>query len=506
MNRLPFKFPNLKIPGIIKFVLLFLVIAAAAATGWFFAMNPGRAVFEFLGYRMEVPFVIGIGLLIITTFLIFLLIWAGYLAVTSPEKFRAFLARRRTEQGYDALERALIASAAGDGETAVRQAARADALLERPALSGLLAARAAEAAGNLEGAEAHYEALLEDNRTRVVARRGLAQLAHSRGDHTATAEHAQDAFARAKGARWAFDALFDAQIAQFRWQDALSTLNEAERRRQAPIELLRRRRAVVMTAAAIDLEDSDASRARELAEAACKIAPEFAPAATLASRLLMQSKRYKRAADVLESSWQAAPHPVVARTVRDLRRSDNRAKRNARMRALAALQPDHRESQLILAEIALDEGESAVARRILEPYLDGDNPGARICSMAARLARLEDQDEQARRWMTRAARESAEADWTDMDTEGRPFPYTPEDWQRMVYVFGEGGRLIHPRYERFESAAGAVPETALLEAPRPKPSQGGVTPGTGTQYFEASRQPDDPGPARDGDKADGRGA
>ena len=63
----------------------------------------------------------------------------------------------------------------------------------------------------------------------------------------------------------------------------------------------------------------------------------------------------------------------------------------------------------------------------------------------------------------------------------------------MVYVFGDEARLIHPRHERYEIAAEAVPENALLEAPRAKPSSGGVTPGSGTQYFEAPRQPDDPG-------------
>ncbi|MBR9825158.1 MAG: heme biosynthesis protein HemY [Alphaproteobacteria bacterium] len=502
MIKLPFK-----IPAIVKFILLFLVIAVAAGAGWFFALNPGRAVFEFLGYRMEVPFVVGIGLLIVATFTLFLLIWAGYMAVTSPEKFRNFLARRRTEQGYDALERALIASAAGDGETAVRQAARADTLLERPALSRLLAARAAEAAGNLEGAETHYEALLEDNKTRVVARRGLAQLAHARGDHTATIEHAEDAFARAKGAKWAFEALFDAQIAQFKWEDALSTLNEAERRRQLPADLLRRRRTVVMTAAALACEDEDPARARDLAEAATRAEPGFAPAATLASRLLFAAKRYKRAADVLEAGWQAQPHPALARAYRDLRKSDNRAKRAERMRSLAAAHPDHRESQLILAEIALDDGDSAIARKHLEPHLEAETPSARVFAMAARLARLEDKDEQARRWMTRAAHASGEADWSDMDAEGRPFPYTPEDWQRMVYVFGDEGRLIHPRHERFEIAAGAVPETALLEAPRPRPATGGVTPGHGRSYFTAPRQPDDPGIDADSDDDDaGRAA
>lgn len=493
----------------IRLILAVVAAILAAAAGAFFALNPGTASFEFLGWRAELPFVLAAGGLILFAFLFLVLWWGIYLAWTSPDKMKAFLSRRRREQGYDALEKALIASAAGDGEAAVRQAARADALLERPALSRLLAARAAEAAGNLEGAEAHYEALLEDKRTQLVAHRGLAQLAHERGDQQTTEEHAKDAFAKAKGARWAFEALLDSQIAQGRWEAALDTLNEGERRKQLPLDQLQRRRAVIMTAAAMSLEEEQPDRARDLAEAATRAAPGFAPAATLASRLLAQSRRHKKASDVLETAWQAAPHPVLARSYKDLRKSDTPSKRLERLKALVELAPEHRESQLLKAQIALDEGESATAERILIPLLEETTPSARVCAMVARLYRLQDRDEDARRWMTRAANASVEADWTDMDEEGRPFPYTSDDWKRMVYVYGDEARLIHPRHERYEGAADAVPETALLEAPRPKPVTGGVTPGTGTAFYDAPRQPDDPGVGDEtpsGDDDEGRAA
>lgn len=494
MIKLPFK-----IPTMIKFIALFVVVALAAMAGWFFALNPGRAVFEFLGYRMEIPFIVGMGILFTATFAFFLVVWGIYVAFTSPGKIRAFLARRKREEGYDALERALIAAAAGDGEAAVRQAARVDTLLDRPALSQLLAARAAEAVGQLERAEAHYEALLEDRRTQVVARRGLAQLAQERGDVDATTEHAQKAFDKAKSVRWAFDALFDAQIASASWDAALETLSEGERRKHIDADSARRRRTVVLTAAALGHEDEDVERARDLAAAACRETPGFAPAATLASRLLSRTRRHKKASDVLEACWSEAPHPAVARAYRDLRKSDTKAKRLDRLRGLAALAPEHRESKLLLAEIALESGDSVIAARGLEPMLEETMPSARVCALGARLARLKGEDEQARRWMTRAAHAPAEADWSDMGPDGRAFPYTLDDWKRMVYVFGDEGRLIHPRYERYETAIEAVPETALIEAPKPVKAQGGVTPGTGTAYYEAPRMPDDPGVTGDDD-------
>lgn len=487
----------------IRLILAVIAAILAAALGAFFALNPGTANFQFLGWQWELPFVVAVAGIILFAFAMLVLWWGIYLLWTSPDKVRDFLTRRRREQGYDALERALIASAAGDGEAAVRQAARADALLDRPALSRLLAARAAEAAGNLEGAETHYEALLEDKRTQVVARRGLTQLARDRGDIEATTEHAQDAFEKAKGARWAFESLFDAQVAQGQWDDALESLAEGERRKHIAPDTARRRRAVLLTAAALACEEGDPDRARDLAEAACKAAPRFTPSATLAARLMTRSRRHKRAADLLEASWSAVPHPAIARAYQNLRKTDSKAKRMDRLKGLAALQPDHRESRLLLVQVALDEGDALVAKRLLTPLLEEETPSsARECALAARLARLEGEDEQARRWMTRAANASTEADWSDIDPEGRAFPFTEEDWKRMVYVFGDEGRLIHPRHERYENTAEAVPETALLEAPRPPRSTQNITPGTGTAFAETPRQPDDPGTPETEDDAD----
>ena len=106
----------------IRLILAVIAAILAAAAGAFFALNPGTATFQFLGWRAELPFVVAAGGLILFAFLFLVLWWGIYLAWTSPDKMKAFLSRRRREQGYDALEKALIASAAGDGEAAVRQA------------------------------------------------------------------------------------------------------------------------------------------------------------------------------------------------------------------------------------------------------------------------------------------------------------------------------------------------------------------------------------------------
>ncbi|WP_394693233.1 heme biosynthesis protein HemY [Hyphobacterium sp.] len=472
----------------IRLILVVIAIILASALSVFLTLNPGSVSFEFLGMEGQMPFALAMAILLVGTFLLFVAIWAIFILWTAPDKFRQFSRRRRKEKGFDALENALIAAAAGEGEVAVRQAARADALLDRPALSRLLAARAAEAAGNLPGAEAHYEAMLEDPKSKLVAQRGLAQIAQERGAHAEAASYAKAAFDQSRSANWTFDALFDAQVAQGDWSAALETLSEGEKRRRIPLDRARRRRAVLLTARALECETAEPETARPMAERAAASAPGFAPAVVLAARLLAAGRKHKRAEELIKTAWAAEPHPALARALGDLRKSDTKAKRAERLRMLAATRPEHRESKLLLVEAALDAAQADAARAVLDPLLNMGTPTARLCALAARLARQEDDDAAARRWMTRASHAPGEADWSDIDGEGRAFSYSPDDWKRMVYAYGDEGRMTHPRYERFEIAAGAVPENALLEAPKPVKKAGQAP-----EFYDAPRPPDDPG-------------
>lgn len=477
----------------IRLILTVILCVLTAALAVFLTLNPGLVTVRFLGVNAEAPFALAMGVLLIATFMLVVVWWAIAKAWGAPDAWRRFSLRRRRDQGFDALERALIASAAGQGALAVRQAARAEALLDRPALSRLLAARAAEAAGDLDSAQTHYEAMLQDAKTRLVAQRGLASIAETRGDCAGVLTHAGDAFDRAGQARWAFDALFAAQVGDGRWANAEATLSEGERRAHVERETAARMRAVLLTAEARRIEESEPEGAGRLAERAAAASPGFAPAAELAGRLLAEQRRHRRAAEILEAAWTAAPHPALARAYGALRRSDTKAKRAERLRALAALNPDHRESRILLAETALDQSNPEAARQALAPILAQPPVSARMCALAARLDQLEGDGAAARRWMARAAHAPGEADWSDIDEAGQAFAFTDADWKRMVESWGREARLIHPRHERFEIPAAAAPESALLEPPRKRaPVERDKS---ASSFYEPGRAPDDPGVA-----------
>lgn len=488
-------------------VAIFLIALGAVIAIWL-ALEPGSAQIAFQGWVIETSFAALAVFLLLLGFLIALL-WrlAGWL-IGLPGKVRRGAARARAQRGYDALERALIASAAGDGGLARRQAARAGELLDRPLLTRVISARAAEAAGEVESAEADYRLLLETPETEIVGLRGLAQAALARGDLKEAQARAAAAFARNPQARWAFEALFEAQTRTADWAKALQTLAVGEKQGHLSGEVARRRRAVLLSAQAAEAESAaDFDLAKECAVAATQAFPGFAPGVALAARLLLREGKDKKAARVLEDCWRAAPHPAVAVLWRELvDDTAPAAEQAAHMDRLARLAPEHRESRILLAEDALLRGEPDVAAAHL---ITASGPRtARILALQARIAEARGDHESARRLIAEGVGAPGEPDWSDIDPMGPAFAYSNEDWARLVFVFGEQGRLIHPRHERFLPELISVPALPLL----PRPGQAAQASAaerdnaTGSLFGEEPKteaaplsppSPDDPGPYGD---------
>ena len=71
--------------------------------------------------------------------------------------------RNREKKGFEALSEGMMALASGEGHLAATKAARAERYLDKPELTTLLAAQAAEMTGNQTAAEANYKKLLQND-------------------------------------------------------------------------------------------------------------------------------------------------------------------------------------------------------------------------------------------------------------------------------------------------------------------------------------------------------
>lgn len=474
-----------------KYVLVILAFVAALAAALLYVGNDATLVLRSTALKYPLAFgeveitwqfaivlgVLGlIGLLALWTFL-------GWL-IRLPGRLKSGAGLRRRDRALDAMEEALIAGAEGDKSKSRKQAAAARSMINSAALGRMISAQAAEACGDSEEAMKHYTDMLKDEKTRPTGQRGLATQLLAAGDLAGAIQHASTAYADNKSAAWAFDVLFNAQVSDHRWADALDTLTQGESRKHVDKQIARRRRAVLMTAEAQRLEnDRQFGAASDLAMQAASDAPAFSPATVMAARLVGNSENPKKALSLIEKTWSVAPHPALVLALRDMSHGESDRTRNKRILSLIRSNPEHRESAIVKAEEALMSGDGVVAWSALSPLMQDENPSARLCLLAARAENMLGNSQDAAVWTERAASAPCEADWSDLDPDGDAFNYTDQDWRRLVYSFGDQGELIHPRFE-----AGAARREVAFADVEPNSRRAKTK-----EHDEAPRQPDDPG-------------
>jgi HemY protein len=468
------------------FLIVLFAVLAAVVIG--LVGEPGRAVLEWPRLRISTTGVAAVCAVLVLAFLAVGLWRLALWVLETPRRNAAAQAAARRRQGAEALTRGFLAAAAGDGSQARRLARlAADFVDDMPGLVRVLAAQAAEAAGDHADAAAAYTAMLGFPEMRLAGHRGLMLNALAQGDRPAALAQARAAYSLAHTARWAWRALLEDRLEAGDWPAALDLVQSGvDRKIVSPISA-DRARCALLAASAASLEASPDRKRRgealDFALEAAKLNPGFAPGAVIAARLLSGERKALRAAPLVEQAWKAAPHPALWLTWRDLKTAETPKERAARIATLAALNPGHRESRFLKVEEALLLRDPVAARAAAEP-LAGADPSARVCGLMARVAFAVGDADEARAWMTRGAAAPQEPAWTDLDPQGRAFAYTPADWARLAATFSETGELIHPRYERREPVMTELPQLpAAYEA--------------GDAFLEAASglavAPDDPG-------------
>lgn len=396
----------------IRLVAFLLVVLAFAAGLHWLADRPGTITIEWLGYIAETSMFRALIILAMVLALAFATWSLLRQAWRSPATVGRYLYRRRQKRGLDALTSGIIAVGAGDRALAVRYAAQARKALPHEPLTHLLRAQAAQIGGDRATARRIFEAMLASPETEQLGLRGLFLEAEREGEHEAARQFAERALQRNAKLGWPVESLFELQCRAQDWPAALHTLEIARRQHVIEKAPAARRRAVLLTAQAQALEDSDADKALELAQEAHRLAPDLVPAAAIAGRVLAARGNTPRAARVLLKTWRAAPHPDLAAAYAYARPGDSPRDRLNRVRHLARLTPNNTEAQIAVAISAIDARDWTEARKALEPLID-DRLTPRVCTLMARIEGEQNSDAgRVREWLARAANAARDPTWT----------------------------------------------------------------------------------------------
>src|SRR5262245_2793848 len=396
----------------IRVVIYLLIVGVLAAAFVWLADRPGDVLITWQGQRIKTE-VMYLVIAVLVAAVLLNVLWSIYRTIRrSPETLRFYLRLRRGVRGYHAVSQGLIAVGSGDVRSARRFAEEAARIAPNEPLTLLLGAQASQLAGDRDAAERTFHAMAARDDTRLLGLHGLYIEAQRRNDGAAAKIYAEEAASEARAPAWAALAVFDARCAAQDWVGALDRLDRNMKSGLVDRDTYRRDRAVLLTAQALgaDARD-DRDRARALALEAVKFAPTLVPAAALAGRLLGEAGERRRAARLVETAWNANPHPDLAEAYAHLQSGGSARDRLTRVEALAKSSPGNIEGALAVARAALDAQEFTVAPRALTPLAIA--PSQRVSMLMAELEQKEHGDEgRAREWMTRAARAKPDPTWT----------------------------------------------------------------------------------------------
>jgi HemY protein len=394
-------------------LILFLafIIALASGLAWL-ADRPGLIVVNWEGYQAEISVFHAVVAFAFLTGLA-LVAWSILRHIwESPAAIGNYFNKRRQKRGLDALSTGMIAIGAGDRATATKYAMQARKSMPNEPLTHLLRAQAAQLSGDKATARRIYESMLAATDTEQLGLRGLFLEAEREGELEAAKQFADRALALNPHLSWPVDALFDLQCKSHDWPGALKTLTTARKYNHVEKASAERRRAVLLTALAQDLEDKDPERALNLSLDAHKLAPGLVPAAAIAGRMLASRGSTPKATKILQKTWQKSPHPDLATAYAYARLGDSPRDRLDRVKKLTSLNPHSLESAIAVANTAIEAKDYQTARQALEPLLE-NRLTQRVCTLMARIEGEEHGDKGAvREWLARAVNAPRDPAWT----------------------------------------------------------------------------------------------
>lgn len=396
-------------------VLIFIALVFALGFGFaWLADMPGDVAVTVGDQLIHVSLMVAAVGVVSIVAAIMLTWWIIRVVFTSPERLNRFFRARKRDRGYQSLSTGIIAAGSGDPATSRRMLKQAGGLLNETTepLIQLLDAQTTLLEGKHGDARQKFEAMLEDPELRLLGLRGLYMEAQRLGDREAQKHYAEKAAELGPQLIWAGKAAIDLKTASGDWDGAIRLLEKQKAAKHVAREDADRKRAVLLTALAMDNAESDPAKSKQAALEAHRLAPGFAPAAVTAAEAAFRLNEMRRGVKVLETCWRKAPHPDVALAYVNARPGDSALDRLKRARRLEAIKPNTTESSLIVAQMALEAGEFEQARKSVAAVLRNE-PRESAFMLMADIEDAETGDQgKVREWLSRAVRAARDPAWT----------------------------------------------------------------------------------------------
>lgn len=411
------------------FVFFLLILALGFGFAWI-ADRPGVVELVWQGNLYKISLMTALAGLVALIAAV-LILWTIVRSIlNAPQLLGRWSRQRKKDRGYAALTQGLIAAGSGDAATARRFAKDSAKLLGQAPIVGVLDAQTSLLEGKREKARDSFEAMLENDETKLIGLRGLFLEAEKQGANEAARQYVEQAAEIAPSVPWAGNAKLRYRASDGDWSGALNALDSNRAAGLIEKADAKRQRAVLLTAHAMAEITSEPGTAAKLAKEAHKLAPDLVPAAVVGATAYMRNNDLRKASNMIEAAWKREPHPELAQAYVNLRIGDSVKDRLKRATNLANLKANHPEGKIAIAEAAIDAQDWDLARDAMGSVIT-NVPTQRACLIMADIEEGEHGDKgRMRDWLARAVRAPKDAVWT---ADG----YVSETWLPLSPVTGK---------------------------------------------------------------------
>ena len=368
--------------------LLFLTVFSLASL-WF-VENDGSIIIEWMGYRVQtsVAFAVLFSIIIIVACTLFLqfLIWVK----TAPGRYKRSRREKRLNKGLTELTQGFAAIAAGDKKRARSLTQRASNNLDNMPITKLLAAQTAQLEGNGELAKEHYNSMLGDKETEIIAIKGLLIEAKQDSDLGKALFLAEKAFKLQPEADWVILILFDLYRKMRKWEKAEQITRNALKYKLITSDEATRNLGIIEFARHKDQlrESRGFSSNDRFIKNAFKLIPDFIPVAVEYANILVKNNKTRKAVKILENIWSKSPHPDISVAYMNIYSSLSKNKRLEKAEKLIKLCSNHPEGYIVAAQEAIAAEKFDKARKNIKTALEFGETTA-ICNVMAELQSIE---------------------------------------------------------------------------------------------------------------------
>ncbi len=353
-------------------LLFYLLLLAPLVYGALWITDhPGNVVIDWQGWRIESSLSLLLVLAVAALLLIAIVSLVLRFIFAIPSNLSAHGRLRHYQHGVTSLTQAMAALAIADHGRAEKEIRKSRHHLGKEAAAPrLLSAQLAHAQGDREAVRKQLSAMMDNSETRLVGLRGMIEQALNEGRLEQAIGYAREAWDAQPSDRWLALILIDLHTRLSQWSQAREVIAHSTRKNGLSRQDMQRYQAIVaLLSARQHQKNKQLSDAIEQAQLARKCDPSFQPAQYLLGRLYAESREYEKMAKLIQSIWRESPHPDYITLMIEHFSDESPHKLQKRIDKLAKANPDHLESQMALARLAMHHAKWDRAREYLKAAL-----------------------------------------------------------------------------------------------------------------------------------------